>query len=84
MDVASFLVMHHDLKPELIVKIFDKRFIEGIEQEKTGLAGAMYKLTMSILARLNQLVCAKYPQYRIPWFNEKTMKSQGLRAPNPK
>lgn len=84
LKTACFLVLHYELKPQLIVRIFDKAFIESIEQEKQGLTGKKYQQTMSRLSLLNQLVCAKYPHYKIPWFSEKWMMEQGLRTPRTK
>ena len=85
--MANFLAEYNCLTPELIVKIFNNKFIDKmteytkipkfkypshstlrIKQSKNSDPAPHYE--ERYLATLNQLVCATYPHYNIPWFNE--------------
>ena len=73
--MATILAEYHYLTPEMIVKIFNNKFIDKmtdyakIPHYKHGWRSVI-NLEERMLGNLNQVVCATYPHYNIPWFNE--------------
>ena len=79
--MATLLAEYHYLTPEMIVKIFNNKFIDKmtdyakIPHYRERRLWFLFKKTRQspeekLLGNLNQVVCATYPHYNIPWFNE--------------
>ena len=67
LQLALFLASYKKMSPEIAVKIFNKEFIDRLDEKKST------HYSLLILARLNQVTSILYPQYKIPWFNDKAM-----------
>ena len=82
--MANFLAEYECLPPELIVKIFNNKFIENLRDYNNLQNVNQVNLDKNILnlmrnlANLNQMVCLTYPQYNIPWFNENNKRKEFL------
>ena len=70
LDLALHLARFHHLPNAIVKKIFTRDFIEQSEYY-SFYNNSTPKFTFHMnMRRLNQTVCAIYPEYNLPWYYE--------------
>ena len=68
--LATFLARYRYLPYEMVERIFVPEFLDNAKK-MTYFGNDMPKITFhSRLMKLNQVICATYPEYNLPWHYE--------------
>ena len=69
--MAQILAMYNHLPYEIVVKIFNRDFIKKLDIFRYYLSDdkPMTGIHLRLLG-LNRIVCATYPEYKLPWYCE--------------